>query len=140
MIRYIANLGNLNDTKLSYTLTKVEDGLVFQVNEQSENITEFLKNGNYRAKNGMLIAASRYPEFKDSEYTLFLRGKDSSHDSKLDVTRFVGNMQRDKRYNQIKDALKEFVSFVKANTKVTPVFVDYDPWSYQWSSHNVVIL
>ena len=124
MFNYRFNCGK-PATKLAYTLKKAENSLIFQVNEQSADITNFLANSSYRAKNGMLIAGSHFPEFKDSEYTLYLRGDDKSHDYKLDVTRFVGNMQRDKRATQIEEALKEFVGFIKSSSSLS-----YAPFAY----------
>ena len=114
MTRYFANpYAAPVNTMLEYTLTSVENGLIFQINGQSADISSFLANNSYRAKNGLLIAASEFPEFKDSKNTIFLRGSDSVKNTKLDVTRFVSNKVRDNKKEMIKDALKEFVAFVK---------------------------
>jgi len=101
-------------TSLSYTLKKAEGSLIFQVNDQSEDITAFLKKNHYRAKNGLLISSDQYPEFKDSTNTIYLRGSNTGKANKLDVTRFVGNMQRDSKFAMIEEALAEFVDYVKS--------------------------
>lgn len=101
-------------TELSYTLKKAENSLVFQVNGQSDDITAFLQKNHYRAKNGLLISSDQYPEFKDSRNTIYLQGSNKGKSAKLDVTRFVGNMQRDAKAEMIHEALAEFVDYIKS--------------------------
>ncbi len=111
-------------TGLKYRLEKAENALVFQVLEQSPDVSAFLANGHFLSqKTGLRIAVSKYPEFKDSKNVIFLRGSDSSNDYKIDVTRFPGNMQRDNKYDLINTALKEFVDAVKATSYAIPVKV-----------------
>lgn len=112
-------------TVLEYSLKAVENAAVLQITEQSSDITAFLKSNRYLASNGIIIAADQYPEFKDSNNHLYLRGKDTDRNLKLDVTRFVGAMQRDSKISMVKAALKEFVEFVAAKTKASynPVYV-----------------
>lgn len=134
MFRYAFNAVK---TRLAYTLKEVESGLIFQITEQSKDITDFLNANSYRATNGMLISSSKYPEFKDSEYTIFLRGNDPKYDFKLDVTRFVGNMQRDKRKAQIKAALREFVDHIKNASRE---YAYTAPFSAPYACANVIVL
>ena len=111
-------------TGLKYRLEKAENALVFQVLEQSPDITAFLENGHFLSqKTGLRIASAKYPEFKDSKNVIFLRGSDSSNDYKIDVTRFPGNMQRDNKANLINVALEEFVNAVKSVSYAYPVKV-----------------
>ena len=112
-------------TVLEYSLKAVENAVVFQITEQSSNISEFLKKNRYMASNGIVIAADQYPEFKDSTNHVYLQGKDSDRNLKLDVTRFVGNMQRDSKIAMVKAALKEFVEFIAKQTKASysPIYV-----------------
>ena len=117
MIRYIVNKFRTEEDLLAYSLKSAEHALIFKVDYQSDIITRFLKKNGYRAKNGLLITANKYPEFKDSENTIFLQGSDTSRNGKIDTTRFVGNMQRDKKKAMIQEALAEFVDFVKQSIK-----------------------
>jgi len=133
MVRYIANFAHKIITRLDFYLKKTENALIFQITYQSPDITDFLASNTYRTKNGLLIAGGSYPEFKDSKNTIYLRGKDSSRDWKLDVTRFVGNMQRDNKYEMVKEALTEFVDFIKNSqsfsyTPPAPVVLEPACW------------
>lgn len=132
MIRYIANACRMGKTRLEYTLKKAEHALVFKVDYQSDDITQFLAQKSYRAKNGLTISSSQFPEFKDSKNVIFLQGSDSKRNSKLDVTRFVGNMQRDSKYDMINEALAEFVDFVKSvkASQAAFYFPSYAPKSF----------
>ena len=141
MVRYIANAFGCiaPKTKLSYTLSKLEHGLGFQIHEQSADITAFLAKNTYRASNGILVAADTFPEFQESgkggSVTVYLRGSDKRQDNKLDVTRFVGNMQRDAKKAMVDAALAEFVDFVKS---LKPVSV-YDAPAYN-DEYMVILL
>lgn len=104
---------------LEYSLKQVDDAIVFQVTEQSQAITDFLKNNRFQASNGMIIAADQYPEIKDSTNHIYLRGSDASRNLKLDVTRFVGKQQRDNKTAIIKAALKEFVEYLSKKVKAS---------------------
>lgn len=110
-------------TGLKYKLEKAENALVFQVLAQSDDISAYLAKRHFMASNGLRIATSKYPEFKQSKNVIFLQGSDSSNDYKLDVTRFVGRMQRDNAAILLNDALKEFVNYVKKASYAYPVRV-----------------
>lgn len=111
-------------TGLKYRLEKAESALVFQVLEQSDDISAFLSKGHFLSqKTGLRIATAKYPEFKDSKNVIFLRGSDTDNNFKLDVTRFPGNMQRDNKYNLIVAALQELVDAVKSVSYAYPVRV-----------------
>lgn len=90
----------------------------FSVLRQSKNITKFLSENRYLSDNGLIIAADKYPEFKDSTNHVYLRGSDTSKDFKVDVTRFVGTKQRDAKINALDTALRNFVSSIQ-NKKFT---------------------
>lgn len=110
---YLCGIVPVFKTQIKYLLDKAPNALVLQVKEQSPDVTTFLNNHNFMASNGLRIATSKYPEFKHSTNVLFLRGKDTSNDLKLDVTRFVGKMQRDNAYDMVTSAVQELVNFVK---------------------------
>jgi hypothetical protein len=102
-------------TDLRYDLIPVERALVFQVLDQSPEVTNFLRKvGSFQASNGLRIATADFPEFKDSENTIFLRGSDKAKDGKVDTTRFVTNIIRDKKAVMVHQALKELVDTVKS--------------------------
>lgn len=104
---------------IEYSLKKIEDALVFQVTEQSQFVTDFLKTKRFQASNGMIIASDQYPELKDSTNHIYLRGSDSVRDLKIDVTRFVGKQQRDNKAEIVKAALKEFAEYLAKAAKAT---------------------
>jgi hypothetical protein len=110
-------------TGLKYKLEKADSALVFQVLEQSADITAFLSRNHFMASNGYRVALSKYPEFKHSKNVIFLRGSDGDNDFKLDVTRFAGNMQRDNASDMFNQALKELVNTVKSASYAYPVKV-----------------
>lgn len=103
-------------TTLRYMLDPAEKALVFQVLEQSPDITAFLSKYTFMASNGLKVASDKYPEFKHSKNTIFLRGTDTSENFKLDTTRFVGNMQRNNAAEMVHTALAEFHKAVKNST------------------------
>lgn len=98
---------------LSYRLEPVEKALVFQVTEQSPLVTKFLQKQNFQASNGLVIKSSEYPEYRESELTIYLRGNNWMKNGKLDSTHFYSNKVRDDRAARIRQALKELVSTVK---------------------------
>jgi hypothetical protein len=100
--------------ELEYILKSEEKALTFQITNQSQAITDFLKKNRFLASNGLVIAVDEFPEFKDSTNHLYLRGSDSFRDFKLDVTYFYSNKVRDGKKTIIDQALKELVKFVQA--------------------------
>lgn len=109
-------------TSLKYRLEKAENALIFQVLEQSPDITAFLKKYNFMASNGVRIAIDKYPEFKHSKNVIFLQGSDTTENFKLDTTRFVGKMQRDNAADMFNSALKELVAAVKGVATYRPYY------------------
>jgi len=114
-------------TALKYKLEKAENALVFQVLAQSADITAFLSRNHFQATNGLRIAIAKYPEFKESKNVIFLRGSDEDNNFKLDVTRFVGRMQRDNAYDMFNAATKELVDTVKKLSYAYPVKIANRP-------------
>lgn len=117
---YIPFIVALPATNLKYRLEKAENALVFQVLEQSPDITAFLQKNNFMATNGLKVAIDKYPEFKLSKNTIFLRGSDAKESYKLDTTRFAGRGYRDGAAQMFNEALKELVSVVKGAKTAIP--------------------
>lgn len=115
-------------THLKYRLEKAENALVFQVLEQSPDVTAFLNKFNFRASNGLTVAIDKYPEFKLSKNTIFLRGSDAKEAYKLDTTRFAGRVYRDGAANMFNEALKELVETVKGAKTAVPYYGGYTPF------------
>lgn len=107
-------------TSLKYRLEKAQNALVFQVLEQSTDITAFLSKQNFMASNGIRVAIDKYPELKHSKNVIFLQGSDASERFKLDTTRFPSNMERDNVAEMVHTALKELVATVKGITRYNP--------------------
>jgi len=117
-------------THLKYRLEKAEDALVFQVIDQSPDITTFLKRYNFMATNGLKVAIDKYPEFKLSKNTIFLRGSDAKEAFKLDTTRFAGRVYRDGAASLFNEALKELVDCVKGTKTAVPYGKTFfGPWA-----------
>lgn len=109
-------------THLKYRLETAENALVFQVLEQSPDITAFLNKYNFRASNGLMVSIDKYPEFKLSKNTIFLRGSDTKEAFKLDVTRFAGRVYRDGAAKMFNQALRELVDCVKGAKTAVPYY------------------
>lgn len=118
---------------LVYKLTKHEKALAFQVQRQSVAVSSFLNAGNrFQASNGLIVASGPvinpmlgtrggdYPEYMASANTIFLRGKDESQFGKIDTTKCSSNTARDRQYLMVKQALKEFVTFIKTGAGYAP--------------------
>ncbi len=106
-----------NPTILDYSLKPMKNALGFQVHAQHPMLTEFLRNNKFRASNGIIVDISVKPEIvesmKDGDFIIYLRGSNSKYDTKVDITRFVGSLQRDGHKGAINTALKELVQHVK---------------------------
>lgn len=109
-----------SNTVLEYTLDKLDHALLFQIHYQNPAVAAILKNGNYMAKNGMIISISKRPELRDSLNTIYLRGSEALNNTKPDVTTFTHNFKRDNRYDLVRAAIKEFADYVR---KASPYFV-----------------
>jgi len=129
MITYRANpsfnsyFGFSGSTLLDYSLKPMKNALGFQIHTQHPMLTEFLKTNKFRATNGIVIDVSVKPEIvesmKDGDFIIYLRGNNSKYDSKVDITRFVGELQRDGHKKAIEKALGEFVQYVKSSTRLS---------------------
>lgn len=98
---------------LEYQLTPMEKSLGFQVTFQNPQVTNFLKKNRFQASNGLIVDISKYPEYKESELTIYLQGSDAMRNIKTDVTHFYSNKVRDHRKAMIESALRELVAHVK---------------------------
>lgn len=119
---------------LHYALNKADKALTFQVLEQSNDVYAFLEAHPFQAKNGMRIAIDRIgditnngqPEIKDSANVIFLRGRDTSRNNDIDITRFAANAPyRDTKHDMFVEALEEFNKAVKLWVKKNTVNVNY---------------
>ena len=137
MITYRANpsfssYGYSGSTLLDYSLKPMKNALGFQIHTQHPVLTQFLSNNKFRASNGIVIDISVKPEIvesmKDGDFIIYLRGNNSKYDSKVDITRFVGELQRDGHKKAIEKALKEFVQHVKSNS-------GFSGYPYSWGAH-----
>jgi len=122
--------GNAMHPMLEYSLDPVEQGLVFQIQNQSPLVTNFLQKNKFRASNGLTVDVSEYPEYKESALTIFLRGGNAYYNTKPDGTGFYSNLVRDSRKRMIDQALKELVAQVKRQSQ-------WNPWNrgYQFPGY-----
>ena len=109
------------DTVIEYTLDKLDHALLFQIHYQNPAVKAALKNGKFRASNGLTIDISNAPEAKISEWTVYLRGNKSRYDSIPDITTFTHNYKRDNAYKAVKLAIKEFAAAVRKATNYQPI-------------------
>ena len=141
MITYRANpsfncsySGYSGSTLLDYSLKPMKNALGFQIHTQHPMLTEFLKSNKFRASNGIVIDISVKPEIvesmTDGDFIIYLRGSNSKYDSKVDITRFVGELQRDGHKKAIEKALKEFVQHVKSTMSFNP-YIGIN-WGYRF--------
>lgn len=121
-VNNVPDFGCMEGSLLSYNLQPIPQGLAFQVKGQSPMITNFLKKNKFQASNGLFVDVAQYPEYKESELTIYLRGDDWTQNLKVDTTPFARDYVRDARKRQIEQALRELVSHVKKVS--TPV------WNY----------
>ena len=98
---------------LGYQTELLEKTLGFQVTHQSSQITDFLKRNKFQASNGLKVDISHYPEYKESNLTIYLQGDDSFKNLKTDYTQFARNYVAKARKEQIEAALRELVATVK---------------------------
>ena len=117
--------GGVKRSSLEYTIIPTECAATFQVLKQSQEIYDFLSKGHFLASNGTRIDSSDFPEWKESENIVYLRGSNKNQDLKVDVTRFISNTNRDKKIAMIDEALAELVTVVgasyRAPAKLSPI-------------------
>jgi len=121
--QYLCGYMPVFKTQVSYKLDKHTNALTFQILEQSPDVTAFLANNTFLSTTGFKVELSAKPEFKHSKNTIFLRGSDKTNDYLVDVTRFVGKMQRDNAYDLFVKTIQELVDTVKELSTATPVNV-----------------
>ena len=107
---------------LQYLLTKGDKALMFHITQQSQEVYDFLSQYNFEAKNRILIKIDNrpghgFPEWKESQTTLYLRGGKTQRDLNIDITPFGSNKVRNERFDQITAALKEFIDYLKAHQR-----------------------
>ena len=112
---WFAPVNEHKDTVIEYTLDKLDHSLLFQINYQNPIVSRILKNGPFRASNGITIDISNSPEARMSEWTIFVRGASSRYDTIPDITTFTHNYKRDNAYKAVRLAMKEFGAAVRKN-------------------------
>jgi len=103
---------------LEYQLEQLEKALGFQVTHQSPAITNFLSRNKFQASNGLTVDISAYPEYKESNLTIYLQGSDKMKNGKTDVTNFYSNKVASYRKAMIEQALIELVAAVKKVSRI----------------------
>ena len=100
---------------VQYKLDKEPQALSFSVIQQAPVVSSFLSEHRFQALNGLIIASSEYPEFKDSKNTIYLQGEGNAIENfSTDVTSFNSNYVRDGKYDLIVDAIQEMVDFLNS--------------------------
>ncbi len=121
---------------LDYTLdTGIDGQLKFQIQYQSKKVNKFMDflkamgKKYYLTESGYKVAISKFPEFKISKNTIYLRGTLKSQDNKVDVTRFPDNSTyRKGGVKMFKSALNEFIAEVEKADK-RGLLSDYDTYT-----------
>ena len=98
--------------------TTVDDELGFRITHQSPLIAKFfallsaLGKDSFLTNSGYKIGIKDIPEFKVTSNSIYLRGKKSRFNQKLDITRFRTKSYRDKTLKTFKKAMSEFSNAV----------------------------
>lgn len=103
---------------LSVNLDAFEKAITFQIVEQDQKITDAItKYGPFTASNGWSIKIENAPELDIATKTIFLRGRNSSLDKRVDRTwDLKDNYSRDKYISQADNALNELVQSLASQT------------------------
>lgn len=117
---------------ITVNILKFDKALSFQVIEQKPEVQQYLKSigGTFVASNGWYITASKVPELNVQDHTIFVRGKDSTQDLRVDRTwDLESNNFRDKVINKVESAVNEFnAAVVDASQPVTFIAMDTPPF------------
>ena len=111
---------------LAYHLDPYEEAFMFQVVEQSDQVTSFLKRvGIYEASNGWRVTIDRQPEIDLKNKVVFLQGSKSRKDGYMHRNQNVGsNKERNKILSAIDRALSDLVRDAKCGTRRPFKFYD----------------
>jgi len=100
---------------LSYYLIPFHQGFIFQIINQDNRVTQFLKNkGNYfNATNGWQVQLEVEPEINFTNKIIYLRGSDSTKDTKVDRTYNMEDNKVTELISSVNLALAELIKAVK---------------------------
>lgn len=112
---------------LSYYLIPHYQAFIFQITNQDTKVTKFLKNaGNvFSASNGWQVRTEVEPEVNYAKKIVYLRGSDSSKDSKIDRTWNMDDSQVNTVISEVNVALQELIKAVKDSGKVSSKNISY---------------
>ena len=118
----------MEKTLIAYHLDAYEEGLVFQITEQSDDVTNYVKRvGNYNAKNGWRVTIDKEPEIDVKNRAIFLQGKKQHKDHNMFRVQNMGsNKEVKKVISQIESALQDLGSDVKNSKNQRRPFRFYD--------------
>ena len=118
----------MDKTLIAYHLDAYEEGLAFQITEQSDDVTNYVKRvGTYNAKNGWRITIDKEPEIDVKNRAIFLQGKKSHKDHYIFRVQNMGsNKEVKKVISQVESALQDLGSDVKNSKNQRRPFRFYD--------------
>ena len=104
---------------LSYHLTPLEGAFTFQIVQQDDRITNFIKRvGVYEAKNGWRVTIDRQPEIALQDRVIYLRGKKANKDEYVHRNMNVGsNKEVKKILSAIDSALIDLARDAKGGSR-----------------------
>ena len=104
---------------LSAFIEKADRAIAFQIVHQDDKITNKLRNGSFIASNGWAVKMDIAPEIDILNKTIYLRGSDTSKDSRISrVWDLSSNSNRDTYVKEIDSALDELVHWANSPTKI----------------------
>lgn len=110
---------------LGYQFGSFHKAFNFQITEQSEELTDFVRDcGYYRASNGWDICSRAHPEIHLSSKTIFLRGENEEEDYRIQTVSDVDASVVSRVDFQVKVALKELVTSFKTAQKYRGCYDD----------------
>jgi len=130
-----------NKSLLKYHLDQLEEGLSFQIVEQSDEVTNYVKRvGVYTASNGYRVTIDKVPAIDPERKAIFLRGRKSHKDLTIaSVEGLNSNKEAKKMCDAIDRALQDLCTDVKGGRNRRPfilqdqIIVDMrelDPFAY----------
>lgn len=136
---------------LKYYLVKLAEGtFVFQVEEQSDRVTNYIKSrpGKYfAARNGWKVAIDNEPAIDLDRKTIWLQGRDSDADDTVVRVWGLGGKECKNVVKAINDALTEAVEAAKNWRINTPKFVQvveirkrFDPFDPFYGLGGIVVI
>ncbi len=101
---------------LRYKINPYERAFTFQILSQDKVVEDAINSigGSFVSSNGWTICAKNSPELKVVSKRIFLRGKNTSRDMRIDRTwNFKSNYARDLYMSEVDKALAEVISFAR---------------------------